>query len=484
MMRPMTDERLVRAPIVRIVDHRDETVVIGTTGTVRQFTGDSAGLVRAVLEICARPVTHAELVAELTARAGGPVPSEPIDQLLALFETDRILTRTPPGSGMPPLSRRVVLAITGAVAAVDTPALVRGLHGLGCDVRVALTRNARRFVAPAALEALTHHAVWSGMWQRDARTPVPHVNLAEWAELVLVCPASATTVGRIAAGDCSDLVAAIATTTRAPVVVVPSMNDAMYAAPAVQRNLETLRADGRWVVHPALGVEVAHAPAERRWMLGPAAPPAAVIDLVRVVLARHAPGLPRDGAEWEALWARTGDTPLPWQLERLDAPLADALDAAVVRAPGARLIDLGTGDGVVAIDAARRGFRVTATDVAPTALARARHRAGDLPIVFVLDDVTTSHLETRFDVAVDRGLLHCLARDAWPAYARRVTELVVPGGVLLVVAHRPGTEVATTAVTRDDLCALLPAFEVARELPASLASSGANLFELARREVG
>src|SRR5215470_1347834 len=163
---------LVRAPIVRVADRGDETIVIGATGTARQFTGDSAALVRAVLEICSRPVTRAELLAELAARAGEPVPEAPassgsagarsdaerraavIDELVAMFEQDRILVDAAPLPAPPPQLRRVVLAISGAIAAVDAPALVRGLHGLGCAVRIALTKSAREFVAPAALEAL------------------------------------------------------------------------------------------------------------------------------------------------------------------------------------------------------------------------------------------------------------------------------------------------------------------------------------------
>src|SRR5678816_2580275 len=123
---------------------------------------------------------------------------------------------------------------------------------------------------------------------------------AEWADLVVVCPASATTVSRIATGDCSDLVAAIVAATRAPVVVVPSMNDAMYGSPAVAANLQTLRDHGRYVVHPALGVEVAHRPHARTAMLGPAPPAGAVLDIVRHLLRDVArPRLP-DGAQgWE-----------------------------------------------------------------------------------------------------------------------------------------------------------------------------------------
>jgi hypothetical protein len=275
---------LTRAPIVRIVDRADTLTVLGPHGA-RVLSGSSAELARVVLALHARPLARDELLAELARRADGDIPAGVVDELLALLVADGVLVEPGPEKSTPLGGRRVVLAISGAAAAVDAPALVRGLHAIGCEVRVALTKSANQFVGVAALQALTHHQVWTSLWQRDARMPVPHIGLAEWAELVLVCPATATTIARIATGDCSDLVSAIATATRAPVVVVPSMNDAMYASPAVQRNLDTLRADGRALVHPALGFEVAHDPAARRAMLGSAPPPAAVVDIVRYVLA-------------------------------------------------------------------------------------------------------------------------------------------------------------------------------------------------------
>jgi hypothetical protein len=458
----------MRANVVRIVDHGDDTTVIGNT--VRRFSGDSAALVRAVLEICMRPVTREQLLAELAERSGGEVPAQPVDQVLEMLVADHVLVE-PREVAPPALLRRVVLGVTGAVAAVDAPVLVRGLHATGCDVRIAMSRNARRFVAPAALEAIAHHPVLAGLF--DARARVPHIELAEWAEVVVVYPATATTLARIATGDCSDLVAAVACATRAPVIVVPSMNDAMYLAPAVQRNLDTLRADGRWVIHPALGAEVAHAPDRRVPMIGAAPPPAAVLDVIRHVLGQLAPVLPRDATAWERLWVQTASP--PWHADALELPLADALGTG-----GRRLLDLGCGDGTVAIEAARRGFHVTATDVAPTALARARARAGDLPILFALDDVTASRLDARFDVAVDRGLLHCLPRAAWPHYARTVGELVTPGGELLLVAHRPGGERGTTAITEPELARVLPGFRLERAIPTQLAGGDANLYILKR----
>ena len=469
-----------RAATVRIVDHGESTTLIGRRGALR-FDGDSAALLRAVLEIHGRPVTRDQLFAQLGERSGGPVPEQPVDDLLAILEREGVLVAEVTAI-TPPLAapRRVVLAISGAVAAVDAPALVRGLLATGCEVRVALTKTAQRFVSVAALEALTHRAVWRGIWQRDERAPVPHVNLAEWAELVVVGPASATTLARIANGDCSDLVSAIATATRAPVVVAPSMNDAMHESPAVQQNLATLRAHGRWLVHPCLGLEVAHRPERRRPMFGPAAPPHAMLDIVRHLLVDVVPPPrpPEGPAGWERLWSTTPLDQLPWHADAIDAPLAAALDAL---AGGKRLLDLGTGAGLVAIEAARRGFRVTATDIAPSALGRARERAGELPIVFVLDDATASRLDGPYDVVVDVGLLHCLPREQRPAYAAAATRLTAEGGTLLIVAHQPGTERATHPITSDDLRSLLPAFELVRESPTTLSRGEARLLELVRR---
>ncbi|HEX3475643.1 MAG TPA: flavoprotein [Kofleriaceae bacterium] len=485
----MTDEPVrVRAPVVKIVDHGASTTVLGRE-LVRRFDGDSAALLRAVLDIHARPVGRGELLAELARRAGtapGELPAQPIDELIALLVGDGVLVDARPAPVPTGEPRRVVLGISGAVAAVDAPALVRGLQAAACEVRVALTRDAGRLVSRAALEALTHHAVWTGLWQRDGRAPVPHVSLAEWAELVVVCPASATTLSRIATGDCSDLVAAIVAATRAPVVVVPSMNEAMYGSPAVQANLATLRDHGRCVVHPALGLEVAHAPHARRAMLGPAPPADAVVDLVRHLLGPAPPPRLPDGAHgWERLWATSPVRGLPWHADAAEPPLLEALAARA--APGRRLVDLGTGDGVVAVAAARLGFEVTAVDIAPSALGRARDRAeaaGARGIALVLGDVTALPLGgmgTAFDVAVDRGLLHCLPADQRAGYAAAVAALVVPGGALLVVAHAPGAELGTHPVTAEELRARLPGFELVRTQATTLAGGAAHLFELTRR---
>src|SRR5438094_10379993 len=119
-------ERRIRAAVVRVVDRGAETTVIGARGVARLFAGDSAALVRAVLEICARAVTRDELFGELAARTGGELPAgsaaQVIDELLAILDADQVLVAAVAAPLAPPLIRRVVLGVCGAVAAVDAPA--------------------------------------------------------------------------------------------------------------------------------------------------------------------------------------------------------------------------------------------------------------------------------------------------------------------------------------------------------------------------
>jgi len=464
----------IRAPVVRVFDRGETTTVIGATGT-RTFEGDSAALVRAVLEIHGTPCDRARLFAALAQASGGEVPAAPVDQLVELLVADRVLIDVVAPKQKPASEpRRVVVAITGAIAAIDAPSLIRALQASGCVVRAAVSKTAKKLVSIAALEALTHHRVASGIWERRERQEVPHIELAEWAELVVVCPASATTIARIAHGECSDLVAAIAVATRAPVVIVPSMNDAMYASPPVQANLETLRGHGRVVVHPALGDEVAHAPDARRAMFGPAPPAGAIADIVRTVLAEtpRKPLLPTDAAGWERAWA--SNAPRPWRIDALDAPLAEA----IARAGGTTLLDLGCGDGVVAIHAATHGLHVTATEISPTALGLARERAGTLPILFVLDDIRTTRLRERVDIAFDRGVLHGIARSDRAAYATAIERLVVR--TLIVIAHTADVGLGTHPVTAADLEAMFPAWRIDRATATELAGKPATAFELRR----
>ena len=153
---------------------------------------------------------------------------------------------------------------------------------------------------------------------------MPHVALAEWADLVVVYPASATTIARLAHGDFSDVVAAVALTTRAPVVIVPSMNAEMLEAPAVQRNLDVLRGDGVAIVHGVPGEEAADAPAVRSavaaWRRLPARSRRRSMRWSPPACSRGA--TERGPRAWDEMYRR----PLvPWASERCDDDLAGAL---------------------------------------------------------------------------------------------------------------------------------------------------------------
>lgn len=280
--------RYTRAPIVRIYDLESRTVICGSGGAAQALDGDSAQLARAVLAHLGRgPASREELLQHLASLTGGPIEdTTAIDQLLALLVNAGVLrahdasAEVGPRSVRAARSLRVVLCGTGAIASAQLPTLVLALQQRGHTVRVALTAEAHRFVQAAALEALTHARIPADAWDGSLDAPVPHLELAAWAEVVVVAPASATTLSRLATGDCSDLVAALALSTPAPVLLAPSMNQAMLAAPAIARNIAQLCEDGFAIAHGTLaGVEVAEAPGARTLQPGPMPPPEVIVEL-------------------------------------------------------------------------------------------------------------------------------------------------------------------------------------------------------------
>jgi len=275
---------LQRAPYVRIYERKDELSVLDDRGRVARLTGASYLIARELLEECRVPREPKELLARFVGKR-----RHLASQVLSLLEEGGVLVEPARAAvdGSPQKEAfRVVLALTGGVVAAHAPALTEMLLGRGFRVRVAATPSALRFVRALALEALTHEPVARSRWPSDVRTVVPHLELARWADVVLVYPASATTLSRIARGDCSSLVSALAISARAPVILVPAMNEAMFDAPSVRRNLATLREDGFILMHPSLGYEVAVAPSERTLLYG-AAPTVQGVALVTEAVLRE-----------------------------------------------------------------------------------------------------------------------------------------------------------------------------------------------------
>jgi len=148
---------------------------------------------------------------------------------------------------------RIVLGVTGGIAAYKAPDLVRRLRERGAEVQVVLTAAAQRFVPPLTFQAVSHLPVRSDLWDREAEMAMGHLELARWAELVLIAPATADTLARLATGQAGDLLTTLCLATEAPLCVAPAMNHRMWQHPATQANLATLVARGVRVLGPASG---------------------------------------------------------------------------------------------------------------------------------------------------------------------------------------------------------------------------------------
>ncbi len=149
--------------------------------------------------------------------------------------------------------RHILLGVTGGIAAYKTPEIVRLLMAEGAEVRVVLTRAAGEFVAPKTLEVLSRHVVYADLFGCDSEFPVLHVGLAEWADLILVAPVTAHSLGRMAGGLADDLLTAALLCADGPVLLAPSMEENMLANAAVAANVQTLAARGFHLLEPGVG---------------------------------------------------------------------------------------------------------------------------------------------------------------------------------------------------------------------------------------
>jgi len=148
---------------------------------------------------------------------------------------------------------RVLLGVTGGIAAYKAPALVRQLTQGGADVQVVLTRAARAFVGTAALQAVSGKPVRFDLWDDYAEAAMGHIELARWADRIVVAPATANFIAACAHGLATDLLTTLCLASEAPLTLAPAMNRVMWASPAVQQNCATLRARGVRLLGPAEG---------------------------------------------------------------------------------------------------------------------------------------------------------------------------------------------------------------------------------------
>lgn len=149
--------------------------------------------------------------------------------------------------------RRILLGVTGGIAAYKSADLTRRLVEAGADVQVVMTAGAQQFITPLTLQAVSGHAVRTSLWDQAAELGMGHIELARWADLVLIAPATADCLARLAQGRADDLLTTLCLATEAPLMLAPAMNHVMWRHPATRENLRILRERGAALVGPDVG---------------------------------------------------------------------------------------------------------------------------------------------------------------------------------------------------------------------------------------
>ncbi len=148
---------------------------------------------------------------------------------------------------------RILLGVTGGIAAYKSPDLVRRLIERGAEVQVVMTAAAQKFITPTSFQAVSGRPTRLDLWDSAAEAAMGHIELARWAQMVLIAPASADFIARLAGGRADDLLATLCLATEAPIVIAPAMNRIMWANKATQANVELLAARGVRILGPASG---------------------------------------------------------------------------------------------------------------------------------------------------------------------------------------------------------------------------------------
>ena len=148
---------------------------------------------------------------------------------------------------------RIILGVTGGIAAYKSPDLVRRLREQGAEVQVVMTESAEKLVSPAVFQAVSGRAVRGDLWDQQAEDAMGHIELARWADLILIAPATANTISQIATGSAASLLTTLCLASDAPLVLAPAMNQAMWLNPATQNNVRLLEERGVRLIGPAEG---------------------------------------------------------------------------------------------------------------------------------------------------------------------------------------------------------------------------------------
>ena len=151
------------------------------------------------------------------------------------------------------MNKRIILGVSGSIAAYKSPDIVRRLQDLGAEVRVILTSGGKEFVSERSLQTVSKNKVHDNLWDSEAELSMGHIELAKWADVVIIAPASANTIAKLCHGKADDLLSTVILATSASVMVAPSMNQQMYASLAMKDNLALLQKRGVRIIDPGFG---------------------------------------------------------------------------------------------------------------------------------------------------------------------------------------------------------------------------------------
>lgn len=175
------------------------------------------------------------------------------------------------------LNKKILLGICAGIAAYKSAQLVRELTKLGAEVRVVMTQAAEAFITPTTLQALSGQAVRTSLWDSEAERAMSHIELARWADYILIAPASADFIAKMAHGLADDLLSTLYLVATCPVVVCPAMNHSMWAHPATQTNVTILKQRAVIVVGPSEGEQACG-----EFGLGRMSEPLEIVDALRL----------------------------------------------------------------------------------------------------------------------------------------------------------------------------------------------------------
>ncbi len=150
-------------------------------------------------------------------------------------------------------NKRIVIGVSGSIAAYKSPDIVRRLQDLGAEVKVILTDGGAKFITELTLQSISQNKVHNNLWDKEAELSMGHIELAKWADAILIAPASANTIANISSGKACDLLTSVILASDAELLIAPAMNQQMYKSNALQDNLNTIKNRNVEIIDPEYG---------------------------------------------------------------------------------------------------------------------------------------------------------------------------------------------------------------------------------------